>query len=134
MGLPTNVPESKPSDALPGVGLQTEQKMGSVHKQLTAALIPKNEQLSNAAECFQIAPPRMTLLLQFIVLLSVAALLAVLSFGALAYLLLPFWVYLGYCVYAYVKLCRLYGYSAGFITVLYGCSLILVLFIVSWIR
>lgn len=134
MGLPTNVPESKPSDALPGIGPQTEQKMGSLHKQLTAALIQKNEQLANATERFQIAPPRKTLLLQFVVLLSVAALLIVFSFGALTYLLLPVWVYLGYCVYAYVKLCRLYGYSVLLITVLYGCCLVLIFFIVSWIR
>lgn len=131
MGIQNNVPESKSIGALPDAGLQSEQKVSSVHKQLTAALVPKNALLESATERYLIAPPRKTLISQFALLLSVTALLIVFSFGALTYLFMPVWVYLGYCVYAYGKLCRLYGYSAVLITVLYGSFLILLLFIKS---
>lgn len=104
---------------LKGAGLSAEHKMKAMGAYFGRIFLPRHKLLSEAEEQFSINPPRKSLLLQFVLLLFTAGLLALLSMGALVYLLLPVWLYLGYCVYAFAKLCRLYGYSPIVVTTLY---------------
>lgn len=121
--------ETNSTGGLQGAGLQAEMKLKAVQEQFKATLLPKTELLENATERFLIYPPRKQLIMQFVMLLSVALLLILLSIGALTYFLLPFWLYLSYCGYAFIKLCNLYGYSAFVIIILFLIGLAFVVFV-----
>ena len=114
-----NPHHNQSSSALKGQGLATESKIQGISKYFARIFLPKHKVLVESTEQFPINPPRKTLIIQFFVLLFTAAILGLLSIGALAYVLFPVWLYLFYCVYAFAKLCHLYGYSSTLVTILY---------------